>query len=86
MKIVSRVFVFFLAVIFLPSIAVAQDKPTVPINTAVENVQNYFSVYPVEKLHLHFDKPYYAVGDTLWFKTYLNVNLFNYEASKVALC
>ncbi|MGO1597620.1 MAG: carboxypeptidase-like regulatory domain-containing protein [Sphingobacterium sp.] len=84
MKIVSRVFVFFLAVIFLPSIAVAQDKPTVPINTAVENVQNYFSVYPVEKLHLHFDKPYYAVGDTLWFKTYLNVNLFNYEASKVA--
>ncbi len=63
--------------------AQAQEKPTIPINTAVENVQKYFSVYPVEKVHLHFDKPYYAVGDTLWFKTYLNTNLFNYDPSKV---
>jgi hypothetical protein len=26
---------------------------------------------PSEKLYLQFDKPYYAVGDTLWFKAYL---------------
>ncbi|MFZ4263582.1 carboxypeptidase regulatory-like domain-containing protein [Sphingobacterium sp. HJSM2_6] len=62
----------------------AQEKPQIPINTVVENVQKYFSVYPVEKIHMHFDKPYYAVGDTLWFKTYLNTNLFNYDPSKVA--
>lgn len=24
-----------------------------------------------EKLFLHFDKPYYAIGDTIWFKAYL---------------
>jgi len=27
--------------------------------------------YPAEKLYLQFDKPYYAVGDTLWFKAWL---------------
>jgi hypothetical protein len=27
--------------------------------------------YPIEKLYLQFDKPYYANGDTIWFKAYL---------------
>gem|GEM_PF-80533 len=62
----------------------AQEKPAVPINTVVEKVQKYLGVYPVEKVHLHFDKPYYAVGDTLWFKAYLNHNLFEYQTSKIA--
>ena len=26
---------------------------------------------PAEKLYLQFDKPYYATGDTIWFKAYL---------------
>src|SRR6202034_2228845 len=26
---------------------------------------------PAEKLYLQFDKPYYVVGDTIWFKAYL---------------
>ncbi|HZY38594.1 MAG TPA: carboxypeptidase-like regulatory domain-containing protein [Mucilaginibacter sp.] len=30
---------------------------------------------PVEKVYLHFDKPYYAVGDTIWFKAYLTYNI-----------
>lgn len=60
-----------------------QSSPVIPINTVVERVQKYFGVYPVEKVHLHFDKPYYAVGDTLWFKAYLNRNLFEYSPSKI---
>lgn len=31
----------------------------------------YRSVYPQEKAYLHLDKPYYTLGDTLWFKGYL---------------
>ncbi|MCC8407889.1 carboxypeptidase-like regulatory domain-containing protein [Mucilaginibacter sp. UR6-1] len=31
--------------------------------------------YPIEKVYLHFDKPYYAVGDTVWFKAYLTYTL-----------
>lgn len=27
--------------------------------------------FPLEKVYVHFDKPYYAVGDTIWFKAYL---------------
>lgn len=62
----------------------AQTVPTLPINTIVERVQKYFQGYPTEKVHLHFDKPYYAVGDTLWFSTYLSRNLPEYEPSKIA--
>ncbi len=28
---------------------------------------------PVEKVYLHFDKPYYSVADTMWFKAYLTM-------------
>ncbi|MFD2598526.1 carboxypeptidase regulatory-like domain-containing protein [Sphingobacterium corticis] len=76
----------FYLTVFLFSVSIlsfAQQKPTVPINDVVEKVQGYFGVYPVEKVHLHFDKPYYAVGDTLWFKSYLNYNLGNYDPSKI---
>lgn len=61
----------------------AQEKPAIPINTVVDRVQKYFGIYPVEKVHLHFDKPYYAVGDTLWFKTYLSHNFIEYAPSKI---
>ncbi|GGN07693.1 hypothetical protein GCM10010967_49070 [Dyadobacter beijingensis] len=32
---------------------------------------HYRSTLPVEKAYLHLDKPYYATGDTIWFKAYL---------------
>ncbi|WP_270089670.1 carboxypeptidase-like regulatory domain-containing protein [Sphingobacterium sp. SYP-B4668] len=79
---------FSIAILFAfycsPIQLLAQDKPTIPINTVVERAQKLFQVYPIEKVHVHFDKPYYAVGDTLWFKTYLNRNLFEYDPSKIA--
>lgn len=34
-------------------------------------LDSFNKVYPTEKLFIHTDKPYYAVGDTLWFKSYL---------------
>ncbi|MGN0019552.1 MAG: carboxypeptidase regulatory-like domain-containing protein [Sphingobacterium hotanense] len=81
---INRILFTILTLLAVSNFSKAQEKPAIPINTAVENVQKFFTVYPVEKIHLHFDKPYYAVGDTLWFKTYLNTNLFNYDPSKVA--
>ncbi len=38
------------------------------ITAAADTFRNQ---HPIEKLYLQFDKPYYAVGDTLWFKAYL---------------
>ena len=31
----------------------------------------YFALYPQEKAYLHLDKPYYAAGETVWFKAYV---------------
>ena len=31
----------------------------------------FHNILPIEKLYLTFDKPYYSVGDTLWFKSFL---------------
>ncbi|NNU33971.1 hypothetical protein HK413_07050 [Mucilaginibacter sp. S1162] len=38
---------------------------------------------PVEKVYLHTDKPYYNIGDTLWFKAYL-LDGVNLTASKLS--
>lgn len=39
--------------------------------TITDKLRNYRNLYPNEKAYIHTDKPYYASGDTLWFKAYL---------------
>lgn len=63
--------------------AFPRQDSTVNINTIVERSQLVFQNYPLEKVHLHFDKPYYAVGDTIWFKGYLSTNLYEFLPSQV---
>ena len=60
------------------------QEDSISVNTIVEKTQKLLEAYPIEKVHMHFDKPYYAVGDTMWFKVYLTSNMYNYELSKVA--
>lgn len=36
-----------------------------------EKVEAHHKTLPIEKLYLTFDKPYYSIGDTLWFKSFL---------------
>ncbi len=40
----------------------------VKLTAAVDTFRN---IHPIEKLYLQFDKPYYSLGDTIWFKAYL---------------
>lgn len=84
MKKIAILFSVYFLIFFQSNYLAAQEIPRIPINTVVERIQKYLGVYPVEKVHLHFDKPYYAVGDTLWFKTYLYTNQLEYEPSKIA--
>ncbi len=72
---------FVFVSLFSTSLYARQDSTS--INTVVEKTQKLLESYPIEKVHLHFDKPYYAVGDTLWFKTYLTSNMYDYQLSKV---
>jgi len=72
---------FLFCILFSSSTFAQQDSGGV--NTLVERTQKLLDAYPIEKVHLHFDKPYYAVGDTIWFKTYLSSNMYDYDLSKV---
>ncbi len=42
-----------------------------PLNKFVSQLQKYQYDRLYEKVHLHLDKPYYAIGDIIWFKAYI---------------
>jgi hypothetical protein len=41
------------------------------IKNVIAAIDSFHKRKPVEKLYLHLDKPYYAIGDTMRFKAYL---------------
>jgi len=45
-------------------------------------LRNYADNYAPEKVHLHYDKPAYAPGETVWFKAYLLEGLVPADKSK----
>ncbi len=49
----------------------------------VTNLSRYSDEYRQEKIHLHLDKPYYAIGDDIWFKAYI-VNGEKNELSNIS--
>lgn len=63
---------FFILFASLSLSLIAQSRqPSVNINTIVERTNTLATQLPFEKVYMHFDKPYYAVGDTVWFKSYV---------------
>ncbi|HWD89612.1 MAG TPA: carboxypeptidase-like regulatory domain-containing protein [Mucilaginibacter sp.] len=55
--------------------AIAQQRDSLALTTLIDKTSRYFGGHPIEKVFLHFDKPYYAVGDTLWVKAYVTTDL-----------
>src|SRR5690606_628765 len=47
------------------------------IEDLLERLQGYAKAYPEEKVYLHLDKPYYTVGDDIWFKGYVTIGAYN---------
>lgn len=41
------------------------------LHEILSRLQRYHQERPQEKIYLHFDKPFYAAGDSIWFKAYL---------------
>lgn len=41
------------------------------VRNLLDKINKYNDTFAAEKLYLTFDKPYYAIGDTIWFKAYL---------------
>ena len=43
-------------------------------NNVLSRIESIRKNRPVENIYIHFDKPYYAAGDTIYFKTYVTLN------------
>ena len=42
-----------------------------PLKKILSQLDKFRVEYPQEKVHLHLDKPYYAIGDQIWLKAYV---------------
>ncbi|MBK1440582.1 TonB-dependent receptor plug domain-containing protein [Parapedobacter sp. ISTM3] len=63
-------------VVFWFSVQALYPQDTV-LNEVLETLSNYAEAYPQEKVYLHLDKPYYTVGDDIWFKGYVTIGAYN---------
>ncbi len=68
----NRKFYAFLAIAFLITTAFTftQEGETIT-ERILAKLEKYRTNTPQEKVYLHFDKPYYMAGETMWFKGYL---------------
>ncbi|SMD42714.1 Outer membrane receptor proteins, mostly Fe transport [Aquiflexum balticum DSM 16537] len=48
-----------------------------PLARIIAGFDKYLKERPQEKIYIHFDRSYYAAGDTIWFKTYLTAGAFH---------
>ena len=58
------------AIIFA-GFAVRQDDD--PLKKILTQLQKFTDNYPIEKVHIQLDKPYYAIGDQIYFKAYTTI-------------
>jgi hypothetical protein len=42
-----------------------------PLDSLLARLEKLTTENPQEKVHLHFDKPYYSLGEDMWFKAYV---------------
>ncbi|RYU86526.1 carboxypeptidase regulatory-like domain-containing protein [Mucilaginibacter terrigena] len=61
----------FISCLTAPAFA---QRDTVSLNTIIAKTAKYALSFPIEKVYLHLDKPYYSAGDTIWFKAYVTVD------------
>ncbi|HYK76965.1 MAG TPA: TonB-dependent receptor, partial [Daejeonella sp.] len=54
-----------------------------PLKKLLTQLDKFRTSYPQEKVHLHLDKPYYAIGDNIWFKAYV-VNSEQHQLSNLS--
>jgi hypothetical protein len=62
--------ILILLLCFALTSAYAQQD-SVTLNNILTKTKRLSDEQPLEKVYLHFDKPYYAVADTVWFKAYV---------------
>ncbi len=48
-----------------------------PLDKLVAGFKKYLDELPQEKVYLHFDRPYYTSGETIWFNAYLTAGAYH---------
>lgn len=61
------------ALLFLTSLSAFAQQDSTALNNIITKTKRLADEQPIEKVYLHFDKPYYAVADTMWFKAYVTI-------------
>ncbi len=76
-----RRFLFVLTVIVaITHLTVSAQRDSIPLTTIIAKTSKLTNDRPTEKVYLHFDKPYYAASDTIWFKAYVTIDLHQLSA------
>lgn len=52
-----------------------------PFEKIIAGFERNIAEYPQEKVYLHYDRPYYAAGETIWFKAYLTAGPYHVPSS-----
>ena len=61
----------------------AYSQDTTFAGKAIAALKSFLSNHAAEKAYLHFDKPYYAAGDTMYFKAYVTMGQ-RHEPSQIS--
>lgn len=72
MKLFKILFSVLILIVFTNFIGFAQQD-SIALNNIISKTKKLADEQPLEKVYLHFDKPYYAVADTMWFKAYVTI-------------
>jgi len=58
-------------IIILTTIVTSETRAQNSVDSIKRYLEDYSKIVPAEKIYIHLDKPYYLVGDTVWFKAYV---------------
>lgn len=71
----KKLFFSFLLLTIVGHFSGFAQRDSVALSTIIDKSIKYTNSRPLEKVYIHTDKPYYSVGDTIWLKAYVTVDL-----------
>jgi hypothetical protein len=63
--------------IFITVFLLSFSPSDTPLDRLIAGFKKYLDELPQEKVYLHFDRPYYTSGETIWVKAYLTAGAFH---------
>lgn len=65
----KTLYLVLLCIVGLSAFRFSDENPI--LEKILTQLEKFRNTVPQEKVYLHFDKPYYMAGETVWFKAYL---------------